>query len=1062
MAGGGRHRSILFVMVALMIVGAAMIPLLSVQLQPERKTLEMSVSCSWGGASPEIMEKEVISKLEGVLARLGGVEEMNSTSRQGGGYINLTFKEGTKMDVMRFEAASQIRNLYPQLPEGVSYPSLRVSSGGGSGGEVTILDYTVNTSLSIQDAERHIADNIVPALSRIEGVNSVDYWGIRPYHYEVTVDPDEAKAAGVTMNGISSAFDDYFTETTIGNVIYDEIPEAAGSQAEDKGNVILLKARASDMEVDFPNIPVVNNKGRIVLLGELATVRYVQERPNSYSRINGLDIIHISVGGLRGVNIVRLSSEIKAKMAELEKSFPQGFAVEINRDAADYINKELRNIFLRTLMTVAILLLFVLAVSRNGAYLLIIFATLLANVLIALIFYYLLDLQIHIYSLAGVTVSLGIIIDTSIIMVDHYSYYRDRKAFLAILGAVLTTIASLTVVFLLPPAQQLMFGDFAWVIIVNLAVSLGVSLLFIPALLEQFPLRRPMTAATTRMKKFVRGYNRRYSAVIGWGRRHRWVFIVVLILGFGVPLHKLPPQMKADWGEELTGWQKAYNKTLGGKFYQKNRGIFEKALGGSFRLFETSKPSRRRNNTEKERLTLTIRAGMVEGNTVHQLNDIVRHMENFLSSFDEIESYRTSVTTYDNSQITVTFKPEFENGIFPFTLYENVKREAIKFGGATWAIYGLPELNFNNNISSYSSFMQHRITLTGYNYNDLMRYAEGLRDSLLMNRRVSKAGIFGEVAWGADRRKQEFFVDIDREKAAMAGSTLNAYFGSLGQLLYSGEMSPVLVDGELRRVSLNSSQRESFDLWHVRNYPLRIDSMQVKLSDLGTISQEATGLDIYKNNQTYQLIVAFDYIGSSELSHRLIERHLERMNDRVLPIGYLAKTEGYSWWGAEEGKGKSFLLILLVIAIIYVVCAILFESLNKPLIIIMMIPVSFIGVFLTFGLFHFRFDQGGFASFILLSGLVVNAGIYVINEYNLISRKYPLRNHLEVYMKAYSRKIVPIILTIVSTVLGLIPFLVGKTDGFWRTFAIGTMGGMVFSVVAFLIYLPIFLPMKKK
>lgn len=1061
---GSKHRlspfSVILIMVALMVIGAAMVPLLTVQLRPTQTSLTLSVSCGLGGASPEIIEKEVVAKIEGVLARMDNVQSTSSVSSQGRGRVTLFFKEGTAMDVARFEAASQLRTLYPKLPEGTTYPMLSLSTDGNVGGDVQVVGYTVNTRLSGHDAQRYIVDEIIPVVSRIEGVNKVTYGGIQPYEYEIEVDPDASIAAGVTMDNIASAFNNYFGEATIGNVTHG----IATADGTGDSNVILLKAKMSDKTTDFTVIPIVNNKGRIVYLGELATVKYRQSLPSSYSRINGLDIINLSVLGLKDVNIVKLSSEVKAVMEQLGHSFPDGFTAELNYDAADHINKELQVILLRTLFTLVILMLFVLAVSRNWRYLLIIFVTLLANIFVAMIFYYLVGLQIHLYSLAGITVSLGIIIDTSIIMVDHYSYYRDRKAFLAILGAVLTTIASLTVVFLLPEQQQLVFGDFSWVIIINLSVSLVISLLFIPAILDRFPLKKPMTASTKRMKKFASAFNRRYTSFIVWGRRHRWIFIVVLVLGFGIPIHKLPTQLKPGKDEEPTAWMDMYNKTIGSEFYQESKGIFEKALGGSFRLFNTRQggSARRGGDNEGQRLVLTIRARMVEGNTVHQLNAIVRQMENYLSQFEEIESFRSNISSFDNSTITVMFKPEYEDGNFPYVLFENVKREANRFGGSTWSIYGLPELNFNNNVSSYSEYKQNRITLTGYNYDNLMLYAEQLRDTLARNRRVDGPEIYGEVSWDAER-KQEFFVDVDREKLLMTGANLGGYFNRLGQLLYNGSLRSVFVEGRRERVSLASSQRESFDLWHVRNYPIAVDSVKVKLSDFGTVSKELTGLDIYKNNQSYQLVVAFDFIGSWELASRLIKTQVDRLNDEVLPIGYIAKNGSEDgWWGESGGDWKSFRLILLVIAIIYGVCAILFESLAKPLVIITMVPVSFIGVFLTFGLFKFNFGQGGFASFVLLSGLVVNAGIYVVNEYNIISRQCPRRSLLEVYMKAYSRKIIPIILTIVSTVLGLVPFIVNNSnDQFWYSFAVGTMGGMVFSIIAFLIYLPIFMPMKK-
>ena len=147
--------------------------------------------------------------------------------------------------------------------------------------------------------------------------------------------------------------------------------------------------------------------------------------------------------------------------------------------------------------------------------------------------------------------------------------------------------------------------------------------------------------------------------------------------------------------------------------------------------------------------------------------------------------------------------------------------------------------------------------------------------------------------------------------------------------------------------------------------------------------------------------------------------------------------------------------------IIFVICSILLESFTQPLAIISMIPISFIGVFLTFYLFDINFDQGGFASFILLSGLVVNAGLYIINDFNNLRKQYPGRDGFSLYLKAYNQKIIPVILTIISSVLGLTPFIwQGQNEVFWFAFAAGAIGGLVFSIVALWIYLPLFLRLR--
>ena len=141
---------------------------------------------------------------------------------------------------------------------------------------------------------------------------------------------------------------------------------------------------------------------------------------------------------------------------------------------------------------------------------------------------------------------------------------------------------------------------------------------------------------------------------------------------------------------------------------------------------------------------------------------------------------------------------------------------------------------------------------------------------------------------------------------------------------------------------------------------------------------------------------------------------------------------------------------------------ILFNSLKQPLAIIFIIPVSYIGVFLTFYWFGLNFDQGGFASFVLLCGITVNASIYILNEYNSIRRRFPHLSSLRAYIKAWNAKVIPIFLTVVSTILGFIPFMVGtEKEAFWFPLAAGTIGGLVMSVVGIFFFLPVFCLRKK-
>jgi multidrug efflux pump subunit AcrB len=257
---------------------------------------------------------------------------------------------------------------------------------------------------------------------------------------------------------------------------------------------------------------------------------------------------------------------------------------------------------------------------------------------------------------------------------------------------------------------------------------------------------------------------------------------------------------------------------------------------------------------------------------------------------------------------------------------------------------------------------------------------------------------------------------------------------------------------------------------------VNVDSSYVKLADVGSIVKNRLELPIHKENQSYQVSVCYDFVGSYELGKKVSDDAISAIS-RVLPVGYRAYSPDYSW--SKEHKGAYAWLILLVIAVIFAICAMIFDSLRQPFSIIGIIPVSFIGIFLAFGLFDFPFDQGGFASFVMVAGLVVNAGIYIIVAFraenkvttltsaqssvlssHILSPSVPSAGFRQIrdYVKAFNHKIVPTTLTIISTILGLVPFLFdGPSEVFWFAFAIGTISGLLFSVISVIFYLPIFL-----
>ena len=179
-----------------------------------------------------------------------------------------------------------------------------------------------------------------------------------------------------------------------------------------------------------------------------------------------------------------------------------------------------------------------------------------------------------------------------------------------------------------------------------------------------------------------------------------------------------------------------------------------------------------------------------------------------------------------------------------------------------------------------------------------------------------------------------------------------------------------------------------------------------------------------------------------------------------MPVGY--RLEVPDDYRLDSKSYKQYGLLLLIVVIIYFVSSILFNSLKQPLYIISVIPISFIGIFMAFYLFKINFDQGGFASFILLSGLTINANIYIIDEYNHLRKKRKHIPQLKAYLKAWGAKAKPIFLTVLSTILGFLPFLIGESkEVFWFPLAVGTIGGLIVSTLATFLFLPLFMGVGK-
>ncbi|HRW61985.1 MAG TPA: efflux RND transporter permease subunit [Bacteroidales bacterium] len=1028
--------------IVFVIIGISFIRYLPVKLNPGRSLPAIYVSFYYYGATPEIVEKQVTSRLEGVFETIKGVESIISNSGDGWGEIQINLDKETDAQMARFEVLSLIRDVYPNLPSEVTYPVIS-QSGSDNEKRVQLLTYTLNGNANSHQLFQYLNNEVQPVLSRIGGIQKIETYGSTPYQWEICYKSSLLKELGIDKSDIRLALSNYFNQADLGNAYYYHTP------LDSMLIMSVAKGNASDSVV-LAEIPVKNVSGRIIYLKDISTISHKQKEEQSFFRINGLTAVNMVVFATAEANQIELAKMVKQKMVEITQKTPGGFSFTLSYDASEYLTSEIQKTFWRTVASIVVLLLFVLLVSRSFRYLLVIVASLFANLAIAVFFYYILKIEIHLYSLAGITVSLGILIDNAIIMTDHIRHKKDKKVFLAVLAATLTTIGALVVIFFLEKEQQINLIDFAWVIMINLSVSLLIALFFVPSVLEKVPLKKKTGKHFFRRKRKILRFNIFYQRYICRALRYKIVFILIGVFAFGLPVFLLPGKMESG-----TAFSKLYNRTLGSETYQEGvKPVVDKVLGGTLRLF--SEYVREENYfASPERTSLVVRVKLPEGASIKHLDNIYRDFENFLSPFAEIDFYQTDIYSFENSRLIIYFKKEFDRGAFPYLLKGKLESKAIDISSADFSIYGVGR-GFSNAL--YSGFKNSRLVFSGYNYDQLIELARQAKSELIKNPRINEVFIeSGESWWFTDMQKSYF--NIDKNYLAQAKVPVGMVVNEIKNYnLSSDYLMNVAFNREFEEVRLVSDIAESTDLWKLKQLPFNTEK-RLKLKDFSSVYKERASKTIYRKNQQYILTVAYDFLGPDELA-RMVLNDYEKEISQKLPIGYKAEIPKYgNWWNAQEQK--QYLLLFVMLAIVYFICAVLLESLVQPLVVMSMIPLSFIGIFLTFYWGGFKFDQGGYASFLLVSGLVVNSALYILNDLNNYQQQGNHINRLKMYVKAYSFKIIPILLTIMSTILGLVPFVFwGSREPFWFALALGTIGGLVFSIPSLVIFLPLMIKNK--
>lgn len=1028
---------VLIAFVVLGILGFAVVPLLSVDLNPREREPVLTISYGIPRSSPEIIEKLATSPLEGAFSQLAELKKIKSVSNYDRGSITLTFDKKSDMELKKFEVLALIRQVYPQLDERLTYPIVTQSAQARDDFKTPILTYSVNGPFASFEIKKIAEDVLKPALTQFAEVEEVQIRGANDLQVFVTFDAQKMQSFGISRTMLNTEINQAFGQKFPGTVYNNQ----------DQTLFVTLDRKLNSLD-QLENLNIRQVGGMEVRLRDIAQVTMEESEATNYYRINGNNSVTLTAFNRDGVNKVLLAKTLKSAIKSAKASLPQGFEVRLENDDTEFLEKELNKIYQRSGLSILILITFIFLINRNLKYLSILFLGIVVNLSLTAMVLYFLKVDIHMITIAGLTISFGLIVDNAIIMMDHLHKYRNRKVFIALLAASLTTVVALMMVLLLPEEDRKSLTEFSIVVSVMLGVSLLVALFFTPAFYEVLFKKSVQKGRKLTLPKLRRRVNwlRRYESGIAFTAKYKKTFLIAVLLLFGTPIFFLP----AKWeGQE---W---YNKTVGNTFYQEEiRPYVDKALGGSLRMFVRG-VYEKSTYREPEKTRLYVSARLPFGNTLDQMDFIMREFETYLKGVEGVDQFVTYVMSGQYAQIVITFKEAYERGALPYQLKGKLSVKSTDWSGAQWNIYGVGQGFYTG--GGGEGIPSFRVEMKGYNFDELERQSEILAEKLRQHKRIPEVNTNERLSYN-EQKTQEYVLRLDQNQIALGETNQFEVLNTLQDLSKpQGPSSYLELADQSYGLILRERQSERFSKFDLEQKGLISGEERIlKISDYGTLNLETTTNALHKEDRQYIRVVSFEYMGSAKFGNEYLDEVLDEMKV-VMPIGYEAKKQTWSW-NSDKAKREYGLLGLLIVGIFFI-CTILFENFKQPIYIIFLIPISFIGLFLIFSLFDFYFDQGGYAAFVMLGGLAVNAGIFILNDFN--NRKTGVYNRN--ILKSVAGKAIPILLTVLSTCFGLVPFLIeGQNEIFWFSLAIGTIGGLVFSMVGVFWILPVLMWRKER
>ncbi|MBO7117770.1 MAG: efflux RND transporter permease subunit [Bacteroidales bacterium] len=997
------------IFMAFVVFGVFSLTRIPIAQLPEFDSNVIMVMSSYPGASASDIEQNLTKALENSLNGVADLKELTSRSRENISILTLQFEYGIDIDEATNDVRDKLDMVNTSLPDGASVPTIFKFSAD----DMPIMILSATADQSLPGLDKILDDKLVTPLARVSGVGTVGVSGAPSREIQVYCDPNKLQAYGLSVSTLSSIIAMENRNLPSGNI----------DIGSDTYNLRVQKEFSDPSEL--LDIVVASVNGRSIYLRDVATVIDGQQEREQESYTNGVRSAQITIQKQSGANTVNVIKNVKKKLADIQKELPTDIEITTVIDSSDNIINTIHSLEETILITFIVVMLVVFIFLGRWRATFIIVLSIPIALLASLVYLLATGNSLNIISMSALSIAIGMVVDDAIVVLENVSTHLERgekpkeaavlatsEVGISVIASTLTMLCVFLPLTMIKGMAGIMFKQLGWIVSLIMIVSTTAALTLVPMMCSQILKAGPKTgklhnAIFGPINKALDTISNWYAKIIGWATVHRKITILGAFAVFLVTLITLAPGLTTEFfptsdGGRLmatielpAGTAQSVTADMASRLYEQISAEIPEIqiMSHTFGAADTDNTFASMQTNGTNVLSLNINVGSMEDRE-RSTADIAAQLRSIIARFPEVRK-------------------------------ANVREGGMAMGAGSTV----------------------EIEIYGYDFDATDRVARAVQEQMLQN------PIFAQVLLSRDEYNPEYQLDLDRTKLALNG--LNST--TVGQA-FSAAMS-----GSVGSFYREEGEEYSIRVRYAPEFRTSVDDIgnivvynaagrPIRMKELGTVIETRVPPTIERKDRE-RLITVTGMLNKGYALSQAVDVS-EAILDRTEIPGELTAVIAGDYEDQQDMFSDLITLMILILILVYMVMASQFESFMSPFVIMFSVPFALTGVIIGLRIAGAALGVMPMIGIIILLGIVVKNGIVLI-DYTILCQERGM-SAVEASVTAARSRLRPILMTTLTTVLGMLPMALGIGEGseMWRPLGLTVCWGLSVSTLVTLILIP--------